>query len=335
LVVVISESDIVKMTEACRELPAPSGDYLIDDFLTNLMATVIDFQTHTSAVERALRYFAEQVRPKLTGLQDLIQIMESWPADQTGNTLLARHLWGYAMWTRAQMLRDLVAHFTRIDVTDQASLRAWAERATFEHDFKGKVSGLGPAVFQWLIMRQGVDTVKPDVHVHRFVSQALGRRLNDTDVVAVIVGAAHRLNRPAHRLDWAIWEVGRARGLGALSRVKAANPGGRGTSAGPALQAKSDLRGRVSDFLDDDARYISWVAAHTAGYVINTGRIPSPGYLILHRATCHTMNPRHGADKRTWTVSYRKLCATDAYDLVSWAETHVKTRPKACKTCKP
>lgn len=33
------------MTEACRRLPEPEGDYLVDDYLTNLMATVLDFQT--------------------------------------------------------------------------------------------------------------------------------------------------------------------------------------------------------------------------------------------------------------------------------------------------
>jgi hypothetical protein len=203
----ISDNDIARMTDACRQLSEPVGDYFIDDYLTNLVATVIDFQTHTTAVERALEHFVTHVRPTLDRLDDLVALMGCWPADQPGNTALARHLWGYDMWTRAQMLRDLVAFFTSIAVTDRAALRRWATDATFAHDFKGRVRGLGPAVFQWLVMRQGVDTVKPDVHVHRFASRVLGRPVTDTDVVEVIVEAARRLGRPPHRLDWAIWEA--------------------------------------------------------------------------------------------------------------------------------
>ncbi len=47
------------------------------------------------------------------------------------------------MWTRAQMLRDLVAYFVGIDVTDHGPLGTWAERATFERDFEGRVSLVG------------------------------------------------------------------------------------------------------------------------------------------------------------------------------------------------
>ena len=50
----ISDDDIARMTDACRQLAEPVGDYFIDDYLSNLVATVIDFQTHTDAVERAL-----------------------------------------------------------------------------------------------------------------------------------------------------------------------------------------------------------------------------------------------------------------------------------------
>jgi hypothetical protein len=210
----ITDEDIGRMTEACRALPEPLGNYSVEDYLTNLVATVVDFQTHTTAVERALEHFSARARPALDDLDDLMELIGSFPADKAGNTALAQHLWGYDMWTRAQMLRDLVAHFASIRVTDQAALRRWAAKATFDADFKGRVRGLGPAVFQGLVMRLGVDTVKPDVHVHRFAARAVGRALSDVDVVEVVVAAARRLGRPAHRLDWAIWEAGRA-GLGA------------------------------------------------------------------------------------------------------------------------
>jgi hypothetical protein len=36
------------------------------------------------------------------------------------------------------------------------------------------VKHLGLAAYKWLTMRLGVETVKPDVHVHRFVESAVG-----------------------------------------------------------------------------------------------------------------------------------------------------------------
>ena len=73
------------------------------------------------------------------------------------------------------MPRGLVGYFASIGVTDQHALKRWTDTATFEHDFKGRIHGLGQAVFQWLVMRQGVDTVRLDVHVHRFAARLAAR----------------------------------------------------------------------------------------------------------------------------------------------------------------
>lgn len=62
-------------------------------------------------------------------------------------------------------------------------------------------------------MRQGVDTVKPDVHVHRFAEAAIGRRLSEEEDVRVVTEAAHQLELRAYELDWRIWEASRGGGL--------------------------------------------------------------------------------------------------------------------------
>ena len=130
--------------------------------------------------------------------------MGGYPEDKEGNTAFAQHLWGYNLWTRAQQLRNLTAYFRRIGITDQESLKRWAKSSSFKRDFEGRVKGLGIAVYHWLVMRQGVDTVKPDVHVRRFAETAVGRPLSDGDVVEVVVAAAHELGMKAYELDWAI-----------------------------------------------------------------------------------------------------------------------------------
>jgi hypothetical protein len=108
------------------------------------------------------------------------------------------------------MLRGLVAYFDGIGMRDQEGLHRWAQRAEFKRDFEGRVRGLGPAVFQWLVMRQGLETVKPDVHVRRFAERAVGRGLSDQDVVNVVTRAANGLGIKAYESDWAIWEHERA-----------------------------------------------------------------------------------------------------------------------------
>jgi hypothetical protein len=128
-------------------------------------------------------------------------------------TVIEQYLWGYNFWTRAQQLRDLARYFRSIGVIDQQRLKQWALASTFKKDFEGRVKELGPALYQWLVMRQGVDTVKPDVHLRRFAEAAVGRKLNDHDVIEVTAGAAARLGVKAFELDWRIWEASRGGAL--------------------------------------------------------------------------------------------------------------------------
>ena len=112
-------------------------------------------------------------------------------------------------WTRAQQLRDLARYFRSIDIVDQDRLKQWTRTSSFKRDFEGRVRGLGPAVYQWLVMRQGRDTVKPDVHVRRFGEAAVWRKLNDQDVIELMTRSAARIGIKALKLDWRIWEASR------------------------------------------------------------------------------------------------------------------------------
>ncbi len=43
-------------------------------------------------------------------------------------------------------------------------------------------------------------------------------------------------------------------------------------------------------FEDDDDGYLHWLGTHPDLHVLNTARNPTPAYLVLHRATCHTIS---------------------------------------------
>ncbi|MFL5958694.1 MAG: hypothetical protein ACJ75G_00300 [Gaiellaceae bacterium] len=205
--------DVEKLAAAACVLPPNTSTYLEEDFVMNLLETVLDYMLQTEVVVKALERFRQNRWNDVRILDDLERLMERFPEDQAGNTALAQHLWGYNFWTRAQQLRDLVRYFRSIGIIDQERLKQWALAGTFKADFEGRVKGLGPAVYQWLVMRQGVDTVKPDVHVRRFAEAAVGRKLNDQDVIELTTRAAARIGAKAFELDWRIWEASRGGAL--------------------------------------------------------------------------------------------------------------------------
>ncbi len=195
----ISAADVQAVVAAARRLPTAEAPKPQDDFVRSLMITVLDYQMRTATVERAL------ARAHVADLPTLEVLLDAYPDDRDGNTALAQRLWGYNLWTRGSQLRRLVGFFGSLGIRDVDGLNGWAEHAEFKRDFAGRVPGLGRAVFQSLVMRHGVDTVKPDVHVHRFVAAALGRRLSDEDCVEVVIRAARALGIKPAALDLAIW----------------------------------------------------------------------------------------------------------------------------------
>jgi hypothetical protein len=197
----------------CREVPLTTSVYLTEDVVIALLETVIDYQQQTTAVERAMRHFVDERAGEIRSMSDLKVSLARFPDTKEGNVELAMYLWGYRLWTRAQQLRGLVAYFDDLEVSTIDGLRDWASTATF-NEFEGQVKGLGPAIYRWLVMRLGVETVKPDVHVLRFVARAVGRPVSESEAVEGLEEAAKRLGVKANILDWSIWEYERSAGSG-------------------------------------------------------------------------------------------------------------------------
>jgi hypothetical protein len=53
----------------------------------------------------------------------------------------------------------------------------------------------------------GAETAKPDVHIRRFVEQAVGHPINDARALTLLEMAAKRLNWNLRALDNEIWEL--------------------------------------------------------------------------------------------------------------------------------
>ena len=90
--------------------------------------------------------------------------------------------------------------------TEIQQLKQWAVKVQ-PSDYKAvNVRGFGLAGFQYLRMLFGVETTKPDIHIRRFVSETIGRKVSDREALSLLEMAA-KLARVSLRVaDFIIWE---------------------------------------------------------------------------------------------------------------------------------
>jgi hypothetical protein len=90
--------------------------------------------------------------------------------------------------------------------TEIQQLKQWALKVQ-PSDYKAvNVRGFGLAGFQYLRMLFGVETTKPDIHIRRFVSETIGRKVSDREALSLLEMAA-KLARVSLRVaDFIIWE---------------------------------------------------------------------------------------------------------------------------------
>jgi len=200
---VLSDRELDALEHAASSIPLSSFEFVADDYVLALFDTVLDYQNQAAAIQKAEDHYREQHDREIRTLDDLEAVLDRFPEDREGNDELAQYLWGNHHWRRAQELRGLVRYFRERNVTTLRRLRTWATKSQQE-DFVGHIKGLGPAVYRSLAMRMGVDTVKPDVHVLRFVSAAIGRTATQAEAVEGLTEAAARLGLPARDLDWSV-----------------------------------------------------------------------------------------------------------------------------------
>ena len=202
----LSTADFEKLVAKCKSLPPAKESNRSTDYVENLFLTVLDYQMKGIVVKRAIEH-AKSVVSDYAGLKRLIA---QYPDTKEGNLVAAQHLWGYNHWKRFGLLRQLLAFFEERKVTTQDELEKWVQDADFEQDFKGKIKGLAFTLFKWLQVRQGIETVKPDIWVHRFIEDMVGYAVSDEVAVEALERVAKELGVHAPELDIRIWEYQRS-----------------------------------------------------------------------------------------------------------------------------
>jgi len=93
-------------------------------------------------------------------------------------------------------------------------------------------------------------------------------------------------------------------------------------------------------FAGNDSAYFAWISSHPTGYVLNIRRQDDLKYVVLHRASCRTVNPaRAGTEPGAFTErSYRKVCSDSIESLRTWARQYGRSDgsfSKCCSICDP
>jgi hypothetical protein len=88
-------------------------------------------------------------------------------------------------------------------------------------------------------------------------------------------------------------------------------------------------------YLADDRAYLSWVAHHRHGFVLDWRRQPTRKLPIIHRANCPSIYSAKPTRKQ-WTTAHRlKACSLTIGELIDWATEESPSGYEYCPECAP
>jgi hypothetical protein len=145
--------------------------------------------------------------PSLVAVLELRALIDSY---DTPTAFLEQEL-RFKYPTRANALSGVVDYLLiqvgRCSAREEAdALQSWASASQMGDLKKVGVRGFGIAGFQYLRMLFGADTTKPDVHICRFVSDAVGRPLAADMALELLERAAPKAGVKVRDVDTTVWE---------------------------------------------------------------------------------------------------------------------------------
>ncbi len=210
----IAEADIADVAEGIRKLgPDVRGFGTVDPAWTRPPAVlVIDCvlslnRRYDAFVVPRLNAFMEK-HSNIQKIADLADLMDSF---QSPNAFLQQEL-NYNHKERAYTLRSVVEFLCSIvkevpTITEEEAFRQWATQAKPEEYQKLNIKGFGIAGFQYLRMLFGADTTKPDVHIIRYVSEILDRKVSDIEALHLLEASSGLLGLSVRDVDTYIWDI--------------------------------------------------------------------------------------------------------------------------------
>ena len=197
------------MQRVLAEAPEPDWPFLDSAPPVRVIDCVLSLnRAYTSFLVPRVRAF-EQGHPEVRTCADLRDRMLAAPSPaaflaaalRVNDARRARTLLGVT-----EYAIDAQGRFAGAD--ESSRLAAWARWARPGDYLSAGVPGFGLAGFQYLRMLFGAVTAKPDVHLIRFVSQVLGRKVSDAQTLYLLERAAQISGLSLRAIDGKIWERG-------------------------------------------------------------------------------------------------------------------------------
>lgn len=144
--------------------------------------------------------------PQVRSIVQLAELMDSYPTPLDFSIEELR----YRDEDRARILREVVQFVCTIvqrspTLPEEEVLKAWALQAEPHEAETLGIRGFKLAGFQYLRIRFGADTTKPDKHIIGFIADALNRRVSPYEALALLEAASKRLGHSVREVDSAIW----------------------------------------------------------------------------------------------------------------------------------
>ena len=145
--------------------------------------------------------------PEIESLQALLSIIRSYQSPLEFSIQELDYRDEARAKTLVGVLNYLVAEQRSIMGDSESDrLLQWADSVKPQDYVSVGVRGFGLAGFQYLRVLLGAQAAKPDVHIQRFVSDAVGSEVADTEVLSLLEEACAVLKWPLTDLDYAVWE---------------------------------------------------------------------------------------------------------------------------------
>jgi len=215
------KSDSEKLARALQLEVPETPSKATDDFIPRPLAPLnvldcvlsLNRQYETFCRPRVQRF--ADAHPRVRTLSDLLSVIERYrtPLEFSINEL------NYRDARRAETLVGVTEHLLTAQrgyagATEARRLRQWAKQVGPEDSYIVGVPGFGLAGFQYMRMLFGAETAKPDVHIRRFASRAVGRTVSDIEALTLLESASRSLGRRVSNVDYAIWLKSSAKSAG-------------------------------------------------------------------------------------------------------------------------
>ncbi|RKU22631.1 hypothetical protein C6500_03790 [Candidatus Poribacteria bacterium] len=215
----IAEADVIAVATRLKQLsPNIPGFGSVDPAWTRAPAVLVidcvlslNRNYDTFLVPRLKTFMSNH--PETQRITDLAKLMASYP---TPHAFVQQEL-NYKHESRARTLQavvDFVCQIVEGTQTIQAEkevLKQWAILAKPSDYQTLNIRGFGIAGFQYLRMLFGADTTKPDVHIIRFLSELLNRRVSEVEALRLLEVASESAGLSVRDVDTYVWQI-RARG---------------------------------------------------------------------------------------------------------------------------